>query len=146
MEVKKITLISNNICYGPSQKADEEVEQRLTILKNGRVWFSGYNYGSGYGKFEIGRKIQLSIGKKQAIFILEKINKFFKNKNIDMFATDIGLWELLIVNENNEVNKFSGSLFGGVIEDNIDLTELIRKSIPIENLFVFDDLDYEDEI
>ena len=63
-----------------------------------------------------------------------------------MFATDIGLWELLIVNENNEVNKFSGSLFGGVIEDNIDLTELIRKSIPIENLFVFDDLDYEDEI
>lgn len=146
MEVKKITLISNNICYGPSPKADEEVEQRLTILKNGRVWFSGYNYGSGYGKFEIGRKIQLSIGKKQAIFILEKINKFFKNKNIDMFATDIGLWELLIVNENNEVNKFSGSLFGGVIEDNIDLTELIRKSIPIENLFVFDDLDYEDEI
>ena len=53
MEVKKITLISNNICYGPSPKADEEVEQRLTILKNGRVWFSGYNYGSEIGRAHV---------------------------------------------------------------------------------------------
>lgn len=36
MKIKKVTLISNNICYGPEPKQQTEVEQKLTILKNGK--------------------------------------------------------------------------------------------------------------
>lgn len=38
--LKKICIVSNNICYRPMPKPDEEVEQHLTINNEGRVWFS----------------------------------------------------------------------------------------------------------
>lgn len=48
--LKKIRIVSNNICYGPMPDSDDEVEQHLTINDEGRVWFSGYNFGhSGEG-------------------------------------------------------------------------------------------------
>ena len=44
-KLKKICIISNNICYGPIPVPSDEVEQRITINEQGRVWFSGYNFG-----------------------------------------------------------------------------------------------------
>ena len=38
--LKKIRIVSNNICYGPMPDSDDEVEQHLTINDEGRVWFS----------------------------------------------------------------------------------------------------------
>lgn len=40
--LKKVRIVSNNICYGPMPEPDEEIEQHLTINDEGRVWFSGY--------------------------------------------------------------------------------------------------------
>lgn len=44
--LKKVRIVSNHICYGPMPEPDEEVEQHLTINNEGRVWFSGYNFGT----------------------------------------------------------------------------------------------------
>lgn len=41
--------------------------------------------------------------------------------------------------------KFKGSLCGEIIVGDIDLTEYIREGIPIDNLFVFDDIYYDEE-
>lgn len=46
-EAEKIKLVTNNICFGNDPELDDEVEQRLTICKDGRVLFSAYNYGKG---------------------------------------------------------------------------------------------------
>ena len=45
--LKKMRIVSNNICYGSMPGQDEEVEQHITINNEGHVWFSGYNFGSG---------------------------------------------------------------------------------------------------
>ena len=37
--LKKVRIVSNNICYGPMPKPDKEVEQHLTVDDEGHVWF-----------------------------------------------------------------------------------------------------------
>ena len=77
MNIQKIKIISNNICYGPPPSPTDEVKQHLTISLTGRVWFTGYDYGEGYGKHKIGRSCQVSIGKTKAAYMLSLFQSFF---------------------------------------------------------------------
>ncbi|MDR5586055.1 hypothetical protein [Clostridium aquiflavi] len=42
--------------YDPEPSTTDELEQHLTISANERVWFIGYNYAGGFGKYRISRK------------------------------------------------------------------------------------------
>ena len=137
MDIQKIKIISNNICYGPPPSPTDEVKQHLTISSTGRVWFTGYDYGEGYGKHKIGRSCQVSIGKNKAADILLLISKFFSRELYDMFVTDIESWEMIITDTDSNNQKLNGLLCGGLLVEDIDLTEYIRESIPIDGLFVF---------
>jgi len=65
---QKIQITSNNIGYGPCPMPDDEVEQRLTITADGCVWFSGYNFDKGFGKYEKERTRNFSIGKGRLVY------------------------------------------------------------------------------
>ena len=43
-ELQKMRLIANNMGYGPLPAPGEEVEQRLTLTANGKVWLSRFSY------------------------------------------------------------------------------------------------------
>ena len=43
MDIYKIKLISNNICYGPEPSTTDEVEQHLTISSIGDVVNQNHN-------------------------------------------------------------------------------------------------------
>ncbi|MHC6181047.1 hypothetical protein ACYUJ6_14570 [Clostridium sp. JNZ X4-2] len=137
MDIQKIKIISNNICYGPEPSPIDEVEQHLTISSTGRIWFSGYNYAGGFGKYKIGRKYQFSISKSITDEIFKLFSQYFESEQLLCYATDIGVWEMQITDTDNKKHIFKGSLCGGVSVGNIDLTDYIRKHIPIDNLFVF---------
>ena len=134
--LKKLRLISNNICYGPCPDADEEVEQHLTIISDGRVWFSRYNFGLCDGKYELAEKKQLNIGKDTAVGILAFTKKYFDEKGIVMKCTDVGIWELFLTDENDAQYTIDGS----VIPDDYtsEISNYIRERLPLENLFLFD--------
>ena len=134
--LKKFRLISNNICYGPCPDADEEVEQHLTIISDGRVWFSRYNFGLCDGKYELAEKKQLNIGKDTAVGILAFTKKYFDEKGIVMKCTDVGIWELFLTDENDAQYTIDGS----VIPDDYtsEISNYIRERLPLENLFLFD--------
>lgn len=138
-ETKSIRIKSNNLCYGPKPD-DDEIEQYLTISGTGRVWFSAKNFqqfsdGGGYC-----RKKQLSIGKWKAQFLLNFVDNISEERT---FITDVGSYELEIRYANGRKKKISGALIGDVYshvygdEDNVDLTRLIRRYIPINGLWVF---------
>ena len=134
--LKKFRLISNNICYGPCPDADEEVEQHLTILSDGRVWFSRYKFGLGDRQYELAEKKQLNIGKDTAVDILTFTKKYFDEKGIVMKCTDVGIWELFLTDENGAEHTIDGS----VVPDDYtsEISNYIRKRLPLENLFLFD--------
>lgn len=139
MDIQKIRIISNNICYGPEPSPTDEVEQHLTISSTGRVWFTGYNYAGGFGKYGIGRKQQFSIGKIIIQEVLNLFSQYCESGQLRCYATDIGVWEMQITDTENIKHIFKGSLCGEVFVWNTDLTGYIRKHIPVDNLFIFVD-------
>ncbi len=137
-QVQKIQITSNNIGYGPCPEPDEEVEQKLTIVADGRVWFSGYNYGQGFEQYERGRTKSYSIGKEAAAYILNAVGTYFSNDYDTVFATDIGSWEMTITNTEGKPYHFKGSLCCDFYVDGVDLSDLIRDTLDMPDLFVFD--------
>lgn len=150
-EIRSIRIESNNICYGSEPGADDEVEQYRTISSAGRVWFSTRNYQQYCNGKDYCRKKQVSIDKWKAEFLLRLID----NISEDMpFVTDVGSYDLEIRYANDRTRRISGSLIGNVYshaygeEDNVDVTRLIRRFIPVYGLWAFNGStspDYEGE-
>jgi len=143
---KKIRIKSNNVSYGPPPEPDEEVEQRLTLSNDGRVWFSGYNFVYDLDHYVRGRHQQFKIDKAKADIIFSAFSRFFSDEFKEVFATDIGLWEMIITNEEDRAFSFSGSLCADYEIDGVDLSDLLRKEVGIDNLFAFDGNDKPDEV
>lgn len=145
-EAKKIRIISNNVSYGPAPSLDEEVEQRLTLSRDGRVWFSGYNFDYGIDHYTRERKLQFKLDQEKVDKIFAVFSRFFAGNFEDVFATDIGSWEMTITNEEDSTFDFSGSLCAQYEIDGMDLSDLLREELGIENLFAFDGNDQPDAV
>ena len=136
--LKKIRIVSNNICYGPMPDPDDEVEQHLTINDEGRVWFSGYNFGHSGERYEKARSKIFKIEKAATDRLLCAIAAYFGNEYDEIFATDIGNWEMELTNTEGTVYKFRGSLCADFDYEGIDLSDLVRDTVGMDDLYVFD--------
>lgn len=146
MQIQKIQIISDLICYGiPYQSQDNEVEQHLTISSTGRVWFSGYKLNSCFDGYVIDRKLQLSIGKEVASKILTLVNDYIKSKPNILLATDVGSWTLKVTDIDGNPSVLIGSMCSGPAVHGIRIGKYIRENIPIDDLAVFGDWDEDNE-
>ncbi len=134
--LKKIQILSDGLTYGPCPAPDEEVDQRLTILRDGRIWFTGYNFGIRGGGAQ-GRKLQFKIPQEDAEKLFTVFDKFFSGDPHMMFACDAGSWDAILTDEEGKVFKYRGSMTGGCEVDGIDLSNLTREILPIEDLWAF---------
>ena len=135
---QKVRIVSNNICYGPAPESDDEVEQHITINADGRVWFSAYNFVSGFGGHEKSRSKIYKIEKDIAAKVLKSIAQYFSTEYMEVFATDIGEWEMEITNTEGEVYKCRGSLMADFEVNGVDLSDMVREALGTEDLYVFD--------
>lgn len=110
MALKKITIVSNNICYGPAPEPADEVEQRFTINEKGQLWFRGYAYAGGFNNYKVCRAQRVPIGVEKAKIILSLVEQYFQPDHECCYATDIGSWELIMTDMDGNTHKESGSL------------------------------------
>lgn len=136
--LKKIRIVSNNICYGPMPDPDDEVEQHLTINDEGRIWFSGYTFGHGGEKYEKARNRNFKIEKSDIDKLFGAIAAYFGNGYDEIFATGIGDWVMELTNTDGNIYKIRGSLCADFDYDGIDLSDLVRETVGMDDLFVFD--------
>lgn len=136
--LKKMRIVSNNICYGPVPEPDDEVEQHLTINNEGRVWFSGYNFGHDSERYEKARSKNFKINKAAADKLLDAIATYFGNEYMEIFATDIGDWVMELTNTEGGIYKFRGSLCTDFDYEGTDLSDLVRDMVGMDDLYVFD--------
>ncbi len=136
--LKKMRIVSNNICYGPMPEPDEEVEQHLTINNEGRVWFSGYNFGCDGERYEKARSKNFKIDKSAADKLFEAIETYFGNEYTEIFATDIGDWVMELTNTDGVAYRFRGSLCADFDYEGTDLSDLVRDTVGMDDLYVFD--------
>lgn len=70
--------------------------------------------------------------------ILALFSQYINSNQRVCYATDIGLWEMVITDTESKEYTFKGSLCGGVTVGDVDLTSYLREYIPVNGLFVFD--------
>ena len=137
-EPQKIRIVSNRVCCGPEPKAGDEVEQRLTINAKGQVWFSAYNYGEGAGHYQKARSRSFRAEKAIADSVLQKIARYFSNEYDELFDADTGNWVMEITNTEGSAYRFRGSLCAHFEADGIDLSDMVRDALGMDDLYVFD--------
>ena len=140
----KMKLISNGLCYGPCPLADQEIEQRITITPT-HIWVSRYDYGEGM-PYKLRQRFDGRIARENGEAILRAVGDYFKSSDhILPFATDVGEWELILTNENNEEFRFEGSLIPlDTVLDEISLDMRERLDMPF--LYLFNGEDNQDKI
>jgi hypothetical protein len=135
--MKKVQIISNNMCYGPAPRSNTEIEQHLTINEKGQIWFSRYRYGNGETRYPLISKECLHIAKEDAEEILRLADEVTKIED-DLFVTDVGYWELTITDADNRIAKKMGSLIRQDSEIIQKLCDRIRSALNCTGLFLLD--------
>ena len=141
--MKKVQIISNNMCYGPAPRSNTEIEQHLTINEKGQIWFSRYRYGNGETRYPLISKEYLRIAKEDAKEILNLAGEVTKIED-DLFATDVGDWEMIVTDSENLTTRKAGALIHTNSEQQQKFCAKIRKAMNRKGLFLMDG-NWEDE-
>ena len=137
--LKKIYIVSNQLGYGLCPEPGEEVEQHITINSDGNVCFEAYAFGkNGGSQYEKSRTKKLQFSMSTVTEIMSAFNEYFSNEYDEIFATDIGDWYMELTNEDNKIYKFRGSLCSKLQVDGVDLSDLVRDSLEMPDLYMFD--------
>ena len=135
--LRKIQLISNNICYGPCPEPVYEIEQHLTITADGRVWVSRYRFGVPGSEHELIEKSNFCISAEAVEKIMGAVTDYFGNEYDIDFATDVGSWNLVLTNTEGKSYKMTGPLCHDLQTTSGGLSDLIRTNLNRNDLFAF---------
>lgn len=103
--IRKITLVSDNVCFGPVPEFEDVTKQKITITTSGKVFISQYTFGGIQREKEI-----LSIDKEDALDIINDLADYFDEDTLYTYATDTGWWNLSLTGVNGKTFKFDGAL------------------------------------
>lgn len=137
--IHKIQLTSGDIAYGPRPEPDEEVEQRITITKNGSVWLSRWAYGNGVSLKLITRE-QFKIESYTVTQLFDRIEEHFSAGHMVAMATDADVWNLTLTNDNEKVFRYHGSVSLGLDPDLDEISERLRLTLGKPDLIAFNGL------
>ena len=137
--IQKIQLTSGDIAYGPRPEPDEEIEQRITIIRNGSVWLSRWAYGNGVS-FKLITREQFKIESHTATQLFDRIEEHFSAGHMMAMATDADVWNLKLTNDNGEVFRYHGSVSPGLDPDLDDISERLRLTLGKQGLIAFNGL------
>lgn len=132
--LKKIRLISNNICYGPCPEPEDEVEQDFVITSSGEVHLTRHSFNE-----KIIEDVRLSLTAKQTKWIFDRFTERFSEEFDIRLVTDIGSWDLFLTNEEGREFDYHGSLREpDRFEVTSGLSETLREMTGRDDLFAFD--------
>lgn len=117
-----------------------EVEQHLTLTRDGRVWLTRYAFAKdlNYIKYKKTEQVRFKIHIEKAAFVLDMIKKYFRDEYEIIFATDVGTYEMWVDDDEGERAYFTGPLVSECKIDGYDLSQLVRDTLNDQTLFVFD--------
>lgn len=115
------------------------MEQRITIIADGRVWFSAYVFGKGRdGRYEKSRAQHFRLTRERTDEIFSAFTDFFREEYHEVFADCNGEWKMNLTNTGGRVYKYRGPLCSHFEVDGVDLSDLLRDSLDMPELYAFD--------
>lgn len=133
----KLKLVSYNPCRDPLPMSGAEVEQRLTISTSGQVWFTVRNYRQHVEEKGCAWSRQTGIGRWKAEHILSCFAGYLV-EDFSETAENVGDWHAVVSDDKGHRVHSRGLLNGGITYQGADLSQLVRRLVPISNLWVFD--------
>lgn len=135
--LKKLYLISNNMCYGPMPDSNDEIEQHLTVLSDGHICLEYYQYVQDSFLKRINVKQNVKERKKiEQLFVV--IASCFEYGYDEPLVKDVGSWSLELTNTEGKVYTYEGPMCEKLMYAELDLSNLIRNTIGIADAFAFD--------
>lgn len=138
-EIKKIKIISNTMSYEYCLEPDDEIEQHITIESDGHIWFSAYIFekrkDSRYKKSRMNNfKIKPFIAEE----IISAVSSYFTNDSIQVFRKNTAVWSMEIINKEGKIYKLKGSICPDFENYGVEISNLIRSSLKMPDLYLFD--------
>ena len=106
-------------------------------MRKGRCGSADIDSGDGFGKYQLIKKEILHISQEVAGEIMKIANEVLNDHN-DLFATDVGVWELIATDFSGKETYKSGSLIYGGCEAIDRFCRLIREALKRNDLFLMD--------
>ena len=138
MKMSRLRLFSNNMSYGPWPEPGAEVKQHLTITVDGWVVFSTYGWDGPPDQYRKLSSRVFHVDPAEAKKILEAVVARLNTGQDELFDTAVGTWDLELSNCEGECDKLRGSLCAEPSTDFAILSDLIRDTLGMRNLFAFD--------
>ena len=138
----KSLCLTTSPCYFPRPpEYGDDLEQCLTITAKGHVRINRKiceGWDSGFKSQAVCEKVKISI--EDAAKILNRISRYFAKEHDKFFATDIGSWDLKLINTEGEVFRFSESTCCSDHRSALSrVSKLIRKITGLEYVLGFDE-------
>lgn len=113
------------------------MEQHLSITAVGRVFFSAYAYGN-CDKYIKSRSKNFKIDASEAAYILNMVEGYFSSEYDVSFVTDVGDWKMALTNDMKVPYQFRGSLCSGCTDALDKISNIIRFTLDMPELLIFD--------
>lgn len=131
--IERIEIVSDFSNAENSLMYNRDSKQRIVINNDASVEFMGYGTD---GKER--RNKTLTINQKDKTKIFEMVAGYFsKDHNFGM-ALGAGIWKINLTDSDGEDYAYCGMIGDEVEYDGISLSEFIRESVGIGELYVFD--------
>ncbi len=138
-KIQKIKIHSNSISFGLMPRPDDEVEQHLSIIRDGRVFFTSYVFGDGIGRYKKNVTRNFKADPEKVQRVMAAFEEHFSKGHEFMIVRDVGEWTMEIMTDAGDVFSFKGSLlYDSIVEETVVLSKLVRDELGMANLYVFD--------
>lgn len=125
-------LRSDDCSYGPRPEPEDDRLHSLTLTEDGQVNYNVTEFG---GKR---RRRRFKVEPSTARRLLDLVAAYFSENPILCFATDVGMWELTLLNEDGDSFKYGGSLCRDLLQGDVRLSKELRESLGLPDFFAFD--------
>lgn len=140
-KIKSLCLTTSPCLFWKPPEYGDDLEQYLTINAAGHVKVSRKISG-GWGSDKENQTVneRVKISPEDAAKILNRISKYFSKEHEEFFATDIGSWDLKLINTEGEVFRFSETNRCSDHRSALSrVSMLIRKITGLEYILGFDE-------
>lgn len=138
--IREIEIVSDALTM-VMPEPDDEVEQRLTLKRDGTVTLKRFVFGNGINQYTEKENRSFSVSSQKMMDLFDYIGYYLQMDSGQLLVTDVGYWNLFITNSRGHRMPVSGPLFHNeeiICYNEEPVCDIIRDLLGIPDLLLFD--------
>lgn len=139
-DIREIEIVSDALSMMMPEPKDE-IEQRLTLKRDGTVQLRRYIFGDGINQYIESENRVFTVSKQKIRDLFDYIGFYLQFDSGQLLVTDVGYWNLTLTNKRGHRTPVSGPLFHNeriICYNEESVCDIIRDLLGISDLLLFD--------